>query len=272
MSNEENRLSWNRLSDFYQSSKSITLNDIHYGPYSPGEKHYKLLGDVKGLKCLELGCGGGQISIVLSKWGASEVIGLDISEKQLEFARSLAQKESVDVTFIRENMEDLSRFDDNTFDLVISSHAIGYVENINNVILEVHRVLRANGKFVFCCLHPFHPVIWEALEEQSFDKVSSYFTSTRDIWDWIDEQKQSVATFGQTYHRFEEWINILTDTGFTIKRVIEPKGYSLEQIQEMNLQEKGEKIPYYDKNETNEKFIRVGQIVPFALIISVTKK
>ncbi len=98
-----------------------------------------------------------------------------------------------------------------------------------------------------------------------------YHLRTRDIWDWIDEQKQPVATFGQTYHRFEEWINILVDAGFTIKRVIEPKGYSLTQIQEMNLKEKEEKIPYFD-NENNEKFIRVGQIVPFALIISVTKK
>ncbi|MHA1968441.1 MAG: class I SAM-dependent methyltransferase [Candidatus Hodarchaeales archaeon] len=272
MSNEENRLSWNRLSDFYQSSKTISLNDIHYGPYSPGEKHYKLLGDVKGLKCLELGCGGGQISIVLSKWGASQVVGLDISEEQLEFARSLAKKENVDVTFIRENMEDLSRFNDNTFDLIISSHAIGYVENIKNVIREVHRVLRKDGKLVFCILHPFHPVIWEALEERTFGKISSYFNSERDIWDWIDEQKQPIATFGQTYYRFEEWINTLINAGFTIKRVIEPQGYSLEQIKKMNLEEKGKKMPYYDKNETNEKFIHVGQIIPFALIISVTKE
>ena len=58
MSNEENRISWNRFSEYYQSIKYISLNDIHYGPYAPGEKELKVLGDLKGLKCLELGCVG----------------------------------------------------------------------------------------------------------------------------------------------------------------------------------------------------------------------
>ena len=268
MSNKENQISWNRLSEYYQSSRYISLNDVHYGPYSPGEQYYKLLGDVKGLKCLELGCGGGQNSIVLKKWGAGEVVGLDISEKQLEYAQSLAEKENVDVTFIRENMENLSRFNDNYFDLVISVHAISYVENINRVISEAYRVLQTEGKFVFCSLHRFHPVIWEAIEEQSFDKISSYFSDARDTWDWIDENNQHVATFNQTYHRFEEWINVLIETGFVIKRVIEPRGYSKEQLHTMDPNE----VPYYDKGELHEKFINTGQIIPFALIISSVKR
>jgi len=183
MSNEENRISWNRFSEYYQSIKYISLNDIHYGPYAPGEKELKVLGDLKGLKCLEIGCGGRQISIVLSKWGAEDVIGLDISEKQLEYAQALAKKENVDVTFIRGNMEDLSKFNDSSFDLVISVHAMSYVEDINKVISETSRILKANGNFVFCVLHPIQIVLWEALEEKSFDKIYPYFKTTRYKWD-----------------------------------------------------------------------------------------
>ncbi|UCE13205.1 MAG: class I SAM-dependent methyltransferase [Candidatus Heimdallarchaeota archaeon] len=268
MSNEENRLSWNRLSEYYQSSTYISLDDIHYGPYSPGEKELNIIGDVTGLDCLELGCGGGQISIVLAKWGANKVIGLDISDKQLEFAQSLAKKADVDVTFIRRNMENLSLFEESSFDLVISVHAISYVENILNVISETFRVLRTSGRFVFCTLHPIQFVLWEALEENTFEKIYPYFTSTRDSWDWINDKKQKIATFGQTYRRFEEWINGLITNDFEIERVIEPRAYTMKQLQEMDLNT----VPYHDKKEINEKFVRVSQIIPFSLIISAKKE
>ncbi len=268
MTNEENRLSWNRLSEYYQSNTYISLDDIHYSPYSFGEKELRIIGNVKGLDCLELGCGGGQISIVLAKWGARKVIGLDISENQLDFAQSFAKKENVDVTFIRQDMEDLSRFEKYSFDLVVSVHAISYVENINNVISEAFRVLRFQGRFVFCVLHPLQCVLWEALEETNLSKIRPYFSTSRDTWDWLDDKKEIIATFNQTYHRFEEWINGLIKVGFIIEKVIEPKGYSRMEIQKMDIDE----IPYYDKFAINEKFIEVSQIIPFSLIISAKKK
>jgi hypothetical protein len=49
--------------------------------------------------------------------------------------------------------------------------------------------------------------------------------------------------------------------------VIEPKGYSRLQIQEMDFDE----IPYHDKHIINEKFVKVHQIIPFLLIISAKK-
>ncbi|MFX0085824.1 MAG: class I SAM-dependent methyltransferase [Candidatus Hodarchaeota archaeon] len=268
MTNEENRLSWNRLSEYYQSNTHISLDDIHYSPYSFGELKLRIIGDVKGLDCLELGCGGGQISIVLAKWGARKVIGLDISENQLDFAQSLAKKSNVDITFIRQDMEDLSRFEKCSFDLVISVHAISYVENFKNVISEAFRVLRPQGRFVLCVLHPFQYVLWEALEETNFGKIRPYFSTSRDTWDWLDDKKEIIATFTQTYRRFEEWINGLIKVGFIIQKVIEPKGYSRMEIQELDIDE----IPYYDKNIINEKFIQVNQIIPFSLIISAKKE
>lgn len=267
MSNEENRLSWNRLSEYYQANTYISLDDVHYGPYMPGEKDLNIIGEVTGLNCLELGCGGGQISIVLAKWGA-RVVGLDISENQLDFAQRLAKSANVNVTFIRQDMEDLSLFKDHSFDLVISVHAISYVGSVDNVFLETFRVLRTPGKFVLCILHPIQFVLWEALEENSLEKVYSYFSSTRDYWDWEDDEKQKIATFSQRYLRFEQLINGLIGKGFVLDRIIEPKGYSFKQLQEMNLKT----VPYHDKNVINEKFVRVSQIIPFSLIISAKKE
>ncbi|WP_455140069.1 class I SAM-dependent methyltransferase [Candidatus Hodarchaeum mangrovi] len=268
MSNEDNRISWDKLSDYYQAQTIISLEDVHYGPYAPSEKHLKLLDDVKGKDCLELGCGGGQISIVLAKWGAKSVTGLDISEKQLLYAQGLASRENVNIKFIRQDMENLSTtFLDESFDLIISVHAISYVEDIQKVFNESFRILRNNGQFLICILHPIQFVLWEALEEYNFEKIYSYFNESRDIWNWEDENQQKIASFGQRYRRFEELINSLIYSGFLIERIVEPKGFNREQLRQSNFKE----LAYYDR-KINEKFIRVNQIIPFSLIISCRKK
>ncbi len=107
MSAEKNMQSWNDLSDYYQRSVRISLEDVHYGPYAPGERDLGMIGDVHELDVLEIGCGGGQNAIVLAKWGAKSVTGLDFSERQLAHARNLAATHSVNVKFVLGRMENL---------------------------------------------------------------------------------------------------------------------------------------------------------------------
>ena len=90
----------------------------------------KLLGNVKDKDVLEVGCGGGQNTIVLAKWGARSV-GMDISEEQIRHAWKLARKEGVRVQFHVGNMEDLSVFKAESFDIVLSSFAIEYADDLS---------------------------------------------------------------------------------------------------------------------------------------------
>jgi len=116
---------WNIISRGYQEKTRISLEDVHYGPISPGESELKLLGDVREKNILEIGCGGGQNTIVLAKWGARSV-GLDISEEQIKHAKALAKTNKVSVTFFMGTMEDLSMFNHESFDICLSSCAIGH--------------------------------------------------------------------------------------------------------------------------------------------------
>lgn len=265
MSNENNRKSWNRLSDYYQNTTIISLNDIHYGPYSPGEKDLQIIRSVKGLDVLELGCGGGQNAIVCAKWGAKSVKGIDQSENQIEYAIKLAQSQNVKVEFIQGNMEDLSVFKDNSFDLIISSHALAYVEDVNKVFNEIARLIREKGRIVICLGHPLMRVVWQALEEKSIEKIHNYFDENRDLWDWSDHDGESIATFGQTYPRFEQLINGLISVGFIIERIVEPRGYTPDEVKQL-----GDKISYQNY-PIDTKFIELNQIIPFSLIVSAIK-
>ena len=101
----EAKKGWNTISRSYHEKTRISLEDVHYGPISPGESELKLLGDVKGKDILEVGCGGGQNTIVLAKWSARSV-GLDISEEQIKYARKLAKNNKVNASFYVGNMED----------------------------------------------------------------------------------------------------------------------------------------------------------------------
>lgn len=266
MSNKDNRDNWNKLSNYYQSSTRISLNDIHYAPYGPGEKSLKIIGNVKNLEVLDIGCGGGQNSIVLKKWGAKRVVALDQSDKQLDYARNLAKEQKIDINFIQGDMEDLSRFKGTDFDLVFTSHAITYVNNMKKVFSEVFRVLKQDGHFVMCTLHPMMSVIWDAMEEESLEKINSYFDKEREFWSWSDKEGKKIASFGSTYPKFETILNGLIETGFKLEKIAEPKGFTLEEVQSL-----GNEVPYRDETIINEKFIKIYQKIPFSLIISAKK-
>ncbi|MFX0121555.1 MAG: class I SAM-dependent methyltransferase [Promethearchaeota archaeon] len=266
MKNIQNRESWNAISKSYQDEKRISLEDVHYGPVAPGERDLNLLGNVKGKKILELGCGGGQNSIVLTKWGA-EVIGLDISEIQLEYAKKLAKKEGVKTKFVQGRMEDLGQFESNIFDIVISSHAIGYADDLRAVFKETARVLKPKGFLVFCFEHPIWLTVGPALEEGDLNKVGNYFNKSRDVWDWLCFDG-TTATFNQGNWSISEIINGCIETGLQILRIEEPQAFDLASMDE----ESSLKIPYISVvndiyEEYIKKFVRVIRIIPFSMII-----
>lgn len=267
MSNERNRKSWNLLSDHYQKSTNISLDDVHYSPYGPGEKELQIIGNVKDLDIVELGCGGGQIAIVLAKWGAKSVTAIDQSDKQLEYARKLAKDQNVIINYLRADMENLATLDDESFDLVISSHAMNYVQDLNTVFDEVYRILRKNGRIVTCMSHPLASVFWEVLENNDLSYVNNYFNDERSKWDWDDNNNQKIATFESTSYRFEQIVNGLLQSNLLIERIVEPPPYAPQNIEKL-----GNKVPYQDSGkDKNTKFIRTHQLIPFSLIV-VAKK
>ena len=262
MSAKKNRQSWNDLSEYYQQSVRISLEDVHYGPFSPGERDLRMIGEVEGLDVLEVGCGGGQNSIVLAKWGAKSVTGLDFSERQLAYARDLAAKQSVSVKFVLGRMEDLSQFADESFDLIASSHAMGYAEELDLVFRECGRVLRPNGHLVTCIVHPIQQLVWDALESDDISRIGCYFGERRDVWSWNDKAGRPLATFETKAPSFGDIVNGLIRAGFAIERVEEPQCYTYESV----VSSTKDRIPYRDV-DIDRRFIEIGRRIPFSFIV-----
>lgn len=77
MKKEQNEESWDKPPEHYQGFRRISLTNYHYNVYGPGGDEMSIIGDVRDLDPLEVGCGGGQNIVVLAKKGARLVVGID---------------------------------------------------------------------------------------------------------------------------------------------------------------------------------------------------
>ncbi len=257
------RKGWNIISRSYQRKTRISLEDVHYGPLSEGESELHLLGDVRGKDILEIGCGGGQNSIVLSKWGARSV-GLDISEKQIEYARKLAKEHGTRVQFHLGNMQNLSLFREESFDAVLSSHAISYADDVLAVFREVFRVLRKRGLFVFATSHPIigtgRPVRYGQGRRWA---ISNYFDRRRRVWKW--RTTEGTAEFKGGHITLQDYFDMLIEASFIVERIIEQEPYPLEKMTESQIA----RIPYSDPGYVEN--YDLWRKVPFTIIIKARK-
>ena len=137
---------WEKEAKSYQELCKIPI-DIHYGPGSPNEKHLKLLGNIKDKKILEIGCGGAQCSIVFAKKGA-KVTAIDISEEQLKFAKSLAEKNKVSIEFYQGDAKNLGQIKSSSHDIVFSAFTFQFIDDLPKCFNEAKRVLKKKGLFV----------------------------------------------------------------------------------------------------------------------------
>ena len=122
----------------------------------------ELLPDLSGKKVLMLGCGTGEESLMLNEFGATDNIGVDLSEESIR----IAEKSYPNCKFIIADMHKLP-FENNEFDFVYSSLAIHYSENPEIVYKEIYRILKVNGELLFSVGHPLR---W-ACEERTIDNV-----------------------------------------------------------------------------------------------------
>ncbi|MBN1418432.1 MAG: methyltransferase domain-containing protein [Planctomycetes bacterium] len=96
--------------------------------------------------CLDLGCGTGQLDVVLARQSDLEIIGLDIDPGMIEIARARIEKEGLSkrIRFVTGDVQALP-FDDRSADLVISRGSLVFWQDKAAALREVHRVLKPTG-------------------------------------------------------------------------------------------------------------------------------
>jgi ubiquinone/menaquinone biosynthesis C-methylase UbiE len=99
---------------------------------------------------LDVGTGTGSVAIGFAEGiPGVEVVGLDLSDVVLELARDNARESEVpeSISFEEGDAEGMP-FEDDTFDLVISSDTLHLVKDPIKAFNEIHRVLKPQGRFL----------------------------------------------------------------------------------------------------------------------------
>jgi len=132
----------------------------------------KLLPDLSDKKVLMLGCGTGEESELLASFGATDIVGIDVSAASLR----LAKKYYPEIDFIEMDMHHLA-FEDKTFDFVYSSLSIHYSADPLKIYQKVARILKADGTFLFSTGHPAR---WSTVDKRLDGKSYKIMGYSRD--------------------------------------------------------------------------------------------
>ncbi|KAK5797034.1 methyltransferase type 11 [Linnemannia elongata] len=154
---EENRASWNEAVVAHNSHKV----DQHLFFRNKGSTLFReekdLLGDLSGLRVCHLQCNAGQDTLSLvTKLGAQNPIGVDISDNAIDFATQLSRDSGVEATFVRADvLEFFETTKPDQFDVVFVSYgAVNWLSSIQKWAVGVHKILKPGGRF---CMVEFHP-------------------------------------------------------------------------------------------------------------------
>jgi SAM-dependent methyltransferase len=100
--------------------------------------------ELRNASVLGLASGGGQQIPVFAAQGAVCTV-LDYSEKQLESETLVAEREGYSVIIIRADMTKTLPFENESFDLIFHPVSNCYIEDVQHVWNECHRILKPNG-------------------------------------------------------------------------------------------------------------------------------
>jgi SAM-dependent methyltransferase len=211
---------WDGAADDYQAEHGEFLGDADFlwCPEGLRESEARLLGDVRGRRVLEVGCGAAQCARWLSGAGA-RVVGVDLSAGQLEHARRLAGRTGVVVPLVQADAQ-LLPFADGVFDLACSAFgAVPFVADSAAVMREVARVLAPGGRWVFAVTHPIRWCFPDDPGPRGLTVETSYFDRTP----YVEVDGTGAATYVEHHRTMGDRVREITDAGFDLVDLVEPE-------------------------------------------------
>lgn len=173
------------------------------------------LGDVRGLRILDLGCGDAAIGRRLLDAGCRSYFGIDASARMIEAAR-----DALDGTAGEVRHGTVERFSApaDSYDLVLSRLALHYVEDLDAALAACRACLAGGGRMIFTVVHP---AITSHDARTSSDEPRSNWV----VDDYFDDGPREVAWLGGSvvwHHRtIEQYVVAVQRAGFRLTALSE---------------------------------------------------
>ena len=97
---------------------------------------------LKGLKFLDIGCGGGLISEPMCRLGA-DVTGIDASLKNIKIAETHSKKNNLKINYLNTSPEKFEEYE--KFDVILNLEIVEHVEDVDLYFKSCAKLLKKNG-------------------------------------------------------------------------------------------------------------------------------
>ena len=195
--------------DSYQEMRTAT-SGINEAIEQPAFR--SMLPPVAGRAVVDLGCGDGQLGRELAAMGASSVLGIDPSRRML----ALAKDRTFDhrIRYLQAFAEDVT-LPAASVDIVVSSLALHYVAELDELLARLAAWLRPGGWLVASLEHP----IRTAAPEQQTDNL---YVVDRYAQEGPRHTSWYIDGVVKYHRRLSTIINSVIGAGLDIRQVKEP--------------------------------------------------
>jgi arsenite methyltransferase len=183
--------------------------------FEQGKQLIAALNLSQGQHVLDVGAGTGRLgAYVADLIGPSgRVVGIDPLPLRVEIARS---KGIANFDARVGSAEDLSEFENNSFDVVYLNSVFHWVENKPRALAEISRVLKPNGRIGLNCHDPDHPhqlrlLIRQAVAEAGIELDPKIFHPTLGVSGDEIEAQMKAAGFVEYLGEFRTFIDTFAD-------------------------------------------------------------
>ncbi|WP_370155956.1 class I SAM-dependent methyltransferase [Streptacidiphilus sp. EB129] len=200
---------YDSFAEAYSSENETSLVNAYY----ERPAMLALAGDVADRRILDAGCGSGPLSAALRDRGAV-MSGFDASEGMLELARRrLGDGADLQVAALGDSLP----YADDTFDDVVASLVLHYLEDWGPGLSELRRVLKPGGRLIMSVDHPF---AIHGLEYLAGNKTD-YFATYDRIEEWsMGGRTARLRFWNRPLHAMTD---AFTAAGFRIAVISEPE-------------------------------------------------
>ncbi|MFK0292899.1 class I SAM-dependent methyltransferase [Streptomyces sp. NPDC090442] len=202
---------YDSFAEAYTAENDNNLLNAHY----ERPAMLALAGDVAGRRILDAGCGSGPLAAALRDRGAF-VSGFDSSAEMVELARRrLGDDADLRVVDLGSPLP----YADDTFEDVVASLVLHYLEDWGPALTELRRVLKPGGRLIASVEHPFAINLMhrQAGREAEYD----YFDTTNWTDEWtMDGQTALMSRWHRPLHAMTD---AFTEAGFRITAISEPE-------------------------------------------------
>ena len=119
-------------------------------------KHYINSNDV----ILDYGCGPGTFLIKMSKLTKNKLFGVDLSEEFIKECKENIEDLKIQNISVSTVQPEKLPFANEQFDTILLMDVIHHLDDINQNLKEIHRVLKKDGKLIVFEPNKLNPLIW----------------------------------------------------------------------------------------------------------------